>query len=114
MDNESIRPYGPGKFDTILDSFVYHYSLDGCDEEAGSVLENGMWYGLIQGTMRFTEPLTPAERRLIDSTIGVIVSENDQGFFHVEYFDSEDDLDKAWAEVLEWEQASNVPEEGGD
>jgi hypothetical protein len=40
---QGIRPYGPGKFDTMLDAYVYDVSLDGgCDDEVGSVEENGM------------------------------------------------------------------------
>ena len=35
---DTIRPYGPGKFSTILDSYVYQVSLEGgCDDEIGSV-----------------------------------------------------------------------------
>lgn len=33
---DGIRPYGPGKFDTILDAYVYSVSCDGgCDDECG-------------------------------------------------------------------------------
>jgi len=46
MTSEGIRPYGPGKFDTVLDAYVYELSLAGCDDEMG---EDGRWYGLLKG-----------------------------------------------------------------
>jgi len=47
MTND-IRPYGPGKFNTILDSYVYSVSLDGgCDEEESNS-DAGIWYGLMR------------------------------------------------------------------
>jgi hypothetical protein len=43
-----IRPYGPGKFSTVLDSYVYQVTLDGaCDEETGNT-NGGSWYGLMR------------------------------------------------------------------
>ena len=60
MPNEDeIRSYGPGKFSTILDSYVYSVSLDGgCDEEEGSVDECGAWYGIMGMVGRFSVTMT--------------------------------------------------------
>lgn len=103
---DGIRPYGPGKFNTILDAYVYDVSMDGAEVECGSVDENGVWYGVMRhGHTIFKdgdpslEELTPAERDLLMHCAGVILSENDQGFVSVEYFDTMEELDAAWAEI---------------
>jgi hypothetical protein len=104
---EEIRPYGPGKFNTILDAYVYAVSLDGgCDDEHGSVDETGCWYGLMQnGRSIFRdhdplgETLNDAEREQLTSCAGVILSEDSQGFVNVEYFDMADELNAAWSEI---------------
>ena len=100
----TIRPYGPGKFDTILDSYVYDVSVGpGCDDETGDVQECGRWYGLMRhGRSIFQdhdpnlEPLNDAEREMLTSCSGVIVSEDSQGFVSVEYFDTDEELSTAW------------------
>lgn len=98
-----IRPYGPGKFDTILDSYVYAVTLDGgCDDEIGDC--NGFgWFGLMRnGRSIFRdhdpalESLNPAEQEQLTSAAGVIVSEDSQGFVTVAYFDTEQALDARW------------------
>lgn len=103
----TIRPYGPGKFNTILDAYVYSVSLDGgCDSEAGDVSEYGEWYGLMRNGRTifrdndpFLEPLNDEEREHLTSSAGVIIREDSQGFVFVNYFDSEENLDKKWAEI---------------
>lgn len=105
-DINEIRPYGPGKFDTILDSYVYAVSLDGgCDDECGSVDETGRWYGLMRdGSTIFQdhdpllEPLNAAEQDQLTAAAGVILSADSQGFVSVEYFDTSDALNAAWDE----------------
>ena len=47
-----IRPYGLGKFSTILDSYVYQFSLDSTDDECGDADTTG-WYGLLDGTLEY-------------------------------------------------------------
>jgi hypothetical protein len=37
LNSSGIRPYGPGKFGTIVDSYVYELSLNGPDDECGDV-----------------------------------------------------------------------------
>lgn len=103
----TIRPYGPGKFNTILDAYVYNVSLDGgCDSEAGDVSEYGEWYGLIRhGQTIFRdhdpslEPLNDEEREELTSCAGVIIREDSNGFVHVDYFDTTEALDAAWAKI---------------
>lgn len=107
MTNQTgIRSYGPGKFDTILDSMVYDSSLDGCDEELGDSETFG-WYGLIRGQVVADETkaeLTTEERALVFASVGAIVDSNSQGFVGVQYFESDAELEAAWA-ALEAEYA---------
>ncbi len=110
MRDTTIRSYGPGKFNTIVDSYVYDLAGNGCDEEGGDVQENGTWYGLMRDTFKLEGPfvdftpeqlanMTQAERELLTTTAGVIISEDDQGFVTVEYFDTAEQLEAAWSEV---------------
>ena len=102
----NIRSYGPGKFDTILDSYVYAVSLDGgCDAECGGV-QSGGWHGMMRhghsifrDHAPFCEPLNDAERNALQSCAGVIITEDSQGFVGVEYFDTMESLDDAWREI---------------
>jgi hypothetical protein len=106
-----IRPYGPGKFNSKLDAYVYELSMTGCDDETGSVSECGIWYGRLNGPMTVDGPfsdcpptadLTESERlALVDmATAGIIIAENDQGFVSVEYYTDKDDLERDWANAL--------------
>lgn len=104
---KEIRSYGPGKFSTILDSYVYSVSLDGgCDLEVGSVDENGYWCGLMRHGRTifrdhdpFLEALNEAEQEQLTSSAGVILTEDTQGFVYVEYFDTMDKLDAKWKSI---------------
>lgn len=110
----AIRSYGPGKFDTILDSYVYAVSLDGgADEEMGDVGGFG-WYGMMgndEGVLasaviaeakRAGEPLNKDETSFILSAKGgVIMTEDNQGFVGVAYFTSEKARRKRWKEIEE-------------
>ena len=105
---DGIRPYGPGKFNTILDSYVWEVSLNGsCDDETGSV-DGGRWYGLMKNGRTifkdhdpFMETLNSAERDQLTDSAGVIVSEDSYGFVHVEYFEAEGELMAAWLACLQ-------------
>ncbi len=100
---DKIRPYGPGKFNTILDSYVYQVSLDGgCDDEIGSVDEGG-WFGMMRnGRTIFRdhdpllETLNEAEQELLTTSAGVIIEEDSQGFVYVTYYTADAELDVAW------------------
>jgi len=104
-----IRSYGPGKFTNVVDQYVWGLTGDGADVEAGDSQDFG-WYGLVKLTDEDVERvvgmaaeakdvLTDDEIDLLNESEGVIVSENDQGFVHVEYFDDAADLEDAWNEV---------------
>lgn len=114
----NIRPYGPGKFNTILDSYVYSVSLDGgCDEEEGSVSECGEWYGIMRnGRTIFRdhdpmlETLTPEEQEQLTSSAGVILREDSNGFVSVTYYDTADSLELAWSQIADEFSASDDEE----
>ena len=113
------RSYGPGKFDSMVDSFLWDMSLEGwVDEEAGDVQTTG-YYALFVGDvldMATTgasgqgEILTDVERDELRGTKAIILSEDDQG---VEYFDSAKAARKKWKEI-ESEVAEAEGMEEGD
>jgi hypothetical protein len=109
MANDTIRPYGQGKFNTILDSYVYSVSLDGgCDEEEGGVSECGEWYGIMRnGRTIFRdhdpllETLNTSEQNRLTSSAGVILREDSQGFVFVSYYDTDESLEAAWSQIAD-------------
>lgn len=110
MSNK-IRPYGPGKFSTILDAYVYDVSCSGGTEDEAGTTETGRWYGIMRGGRSifkdhdpFLESLNDAERNQLESCAGVIISEDSQGFVDVDYYDTAEQLESAWAEIEEAEQ----------
>lgn len=107
------RGYGPGKYDSVVDSYVHALDGEGWgDEEIGDVADFG-WYGLMSGDPGFLmEPdaipriaregkdeLTPEERRQLKETVGVIIHESDSGSVGITYYKSEKQLKKAWEEL---------------
>ena len=104
---DGVRPYGPGKFSTVLDSYVYSVSLDGgCDEEEGDS-DAGIWYGLMRNGRTifkdhdpFLETLNSAEQEQLMSCAGVILYQDSNGFVGVTYYDTNKELNKAWADVV--------------
>lgn len=106
-----VRPYGPGKFDTMLDAAVYQLSLDGADEEVGDVSEVGLWVGLMRNGEIMAQELelsseldtTRDERTYLqtEGRAGVIITENDQGFVAVDYFKNKKDLEDEWKAIVE-------------
>jgi hypothetical protein len=102
-----IRPYGPGKFSTILDSYVYSVSLDGgTDEEKGSSDMGDGWHRIMRngGTIfrdhdPLLESLNPAEQEKLTGCAGVIITENSQGFVYVDYYDTSESLESAWSAI---------------
>ena len=104
-----IRAYGPGKFDKVIDSYVYALSLDGCGEEAGDVQTTNHFCtvhlgregakAILDEAAREGDALTPEESRLVRSHFGAIIEENDQGFVTVSYFKTKAALDKKWQTI---------------
>ena len=101
----------PGKFEgeLLVAKPLYRLSLEGgCDDEAGSVVENGCWYGLLRGPFDNIDeiepgvPLTKDEREFLRSIAGVIICETDAGYVYVYYYDDPAELERVWEEeVLE-------------
>lgn len=115
------RSYGPGKFNSIVDSYVYALSLEGWgDEEVGDVQDFGN-YVIIASDPKSSsvsspgflldrdavpriareekDELTREEIRELEGVVGVIISENDQGLVSVDYFEFRNKLWKAWEEI---------------
>jgi hypothetical protein len=86
------KAYGPGKFDTYLDVYLWELSQDGCDEETGCSANDGAWYGLLNG---------PFEHQQLAGIAGAILYENGQGFVHARTFQDKTSLEKAWKIILE-------------
>lgn len=115
------RSYGPGKFDSMVDSFLWSASMDGAffDEELGES-EGFGFYGLaVGGILEAAEraakddgdELTAAERDELRGTAAVIMSEGSQGFVGVDYYKTEKAARDAWKQIeAEYEAFS----EGGD
>lgn len=117
--SKGIRSYGPGKFSTILDSYVYQVSLNGgCDEEEGSS-DAGGWYGIMrQGRTIFRdhdpllESLNDDEQAQLTSCAGVILYEDSQGFVYVDYFDNADLIETKWRAIVA--EHEDEPDEYGE
>lgn len=121
-----IRRYGPGKYNLIVDSYVHSTILEGMgDESCGDVSEVGFAAdSVLLGSDSLDEieriaaedksglrgGLTDEERDLIKESYGAIVVENDQGFVTVDYYDTQKEFDKDWAEVQD--DADGEEEEG--
>lgn len=111
-----IRSCGPGKFDTILDSYVYELFNEGMgSEECGDVQTTG-WYGTIHlgpDALREIErvaaddgdTLTDEERDLILDSGAAIISEDNQGFVGVDYYDDDPEGEEQFNE--DWLQTQH-------
>jgi hypothetical protein len=104
-----LRPYGPGKFNTMLDAYIYKLSLNGCDDETGSVDEIGEWYGLLKGIqvdgpfcdVAAAAELTDDEKQVLrEHKAGCIVAADSQGFVDVTYYATRKALDKSWRQLV--------------
>ena len=108
----TYKKLGPGKFDDNIDEWVYDQSMDGVDEEVGSVDEYG-WYGLL-----ILDPVTVTDEDSEWTFEAAIMHEDNESFIYVDYFDDEDKARTAWSKIeeefAEWydedEDASPNPE----
>lgn len=105
---DEIRAYGPGKFNTILDSAVWNLAQDGVDEELAD--QGYGWRGKIVVTAdsplgdevhaNVPDPtLNPAEIEFLNIQVGAILTETTDGHVDVEYFEDRDALQLRWAEI---------------
>ncbi len=105
--SEPLRSYGPGKFNTYTDRHLYELTLIGCDDETGSVDENGRWYGLLigpdlayQGASDTPDvDLNEAEVTFLEAVEAAIVTEDSNGFVYVDEFYDVAEARSAWAEI---------------
>jgi hypothetical protein len=108
--SKGIRRYGPGKFNTILDSVIYGMIGDGMgDESCGDVSEVGfaaekisLGKDAVKEAERIAaedDGLTDEEVEMIEDSVGAIMVENDQGFVTVDYYDDEKEFEKDWEEI---------------
>ena len=77
---------------TVLDALVWNTTLEGCDDELGSVKEDGVWFGRLNAPLLHDgawEHLTESEREFMRlNGAGAILSGDSGGFVYVEYFGS--------------------------
>jgi len=107
-----IRPYGSGKFNTILDSYVYGITLDGGADEEISLGDGNGWYGFVgfdektaDAVRRLAaeekDELTPAEEKQLTFTSAVILFERSDGIVEISWFDNPEEAKEEWTELEE-------------
>jgi hypothetical protein len=101
-----IRPYGPGKFNTMLDAYVYEASRDVGTEEDCRMGDS--WCGIMREGMSIfkdheptCDELTDEEYQRLLGCAGIIMSESSNGFVHVAYYDDPKSLEAVWAEMVD-------------
>lgn len=78
------------KFQDEVARALYNRSIEeGLEDQAGCVDEGG-WAGLVKA------PLVEGDGR-----VGAIIQQDEDGFVSAELFDDEDELTKAWEEVVD-------------
>jgi len=111
-EEEGIRPYGPGKFSTILDSYAYEMIPDygGADEEAS--FDDGRLYSLIRLDKNARElirevaedngdSLTDDEDEFLEESVAVILFERSDGTVEASWFSDMEKADEEWGVVEE-------------
>ena len=105
-----IRRYGPGKFSTLLDSFLYDIVLNGGEDASASYPDGGGSYALILGgpdllpavsdyAHERSDKLTSQEANALRDTAGIILYERSDGIVQSEWYDSKSDLEISWNEI---------------
>jgi len=122
----AIRSYGPGKFNTLLDSYVYGLTLDGGADEEVSLGDGNGWYGFVglghdevesvrDSMEKDGEPITTEEDELLESSPAVILFERSDGLVEANWFDDLDEAEKQWAAIEEdFEGDDEDEDEEGD
>jgi hypothetical protein len=98
----ALRPYGPGKFDKIIDSEVYWIAQGGCDDECGTCSErDSTWFGLLRDiTFPDDVKLTLSECEFLRPCVGAIVSETSIGHVQVCYYTNRSTLEAVWKRII--------------
>ena len=108
---KGIRSYGPGKFDSIIDSYAYDVGIDGIDEEV-SIEDGGGWYGLLmldkpareaisQAAHNAEDELTDEEEDLLADSAAIVFHERSDGIVEVDWFDDKKAADDEWDAIQE-------------
>jgi len=101
----SLTPYGPGKFNLLVDTIPHAYTMEGAhDDETGDCETTG-WFGLVKGKLDPTgidgsDKLSADDRAFLARMIGAIVCEDSQGFVSVDYYDREEDMREEWERIV--------------
>jgi hypothetical protein len=107
-----IRRYGPGKFDTLLDSYLWDATLDsGADEETGYP-DGGGWFGKLRfdagmlasvqnAAADNNDKLTDNEAHEIKKNYGVILFERSDGIVEVAWYAKQAKLEADWNKIVE-------------
>jgi hypothetical protein len=104
-----------------LEYFALALSLDGVDEEAGSV-DTGGWYGLFRAPVvasvaelddalqaMWNDLDADTQRELQHQKGGMIMNQDSDGFVNVDLYDNDADLSAEWDWVVE--NVADEPEE---
>jgi len=106
-----IRPYGPGKFNTMVDSYANSVTLDGgADEEIH--LDDDGYYGFVRlnhsvrGAVKDeaeanNDQLTQAEEDFLAKNAAVIFFERSDGIVETDWFEDLEDAEEKWSEIEE-------------
>jgi hypothetical protein len=106
---EGLRPYGPGKFNTVLDSLIYYVANDHTADIVGDS-ETGSYSKLPWITVeelndaakddQGIEPLTPEEVAYVNKNQGgYIMSEDSQGFVTIQGYADESERDSEFDRI---------------
>lgn len=89
-----------GKFYNDADEYVHELTMDGADEESGSVDETGYWAGLVRLT--FGESVKVFSlAKFDDSPVAAILTEDSVGFVTVRYYNTTDEANADWRLILD-------------
>lgn len=115
MDN--LRPYGPGKYETILDAVVdaAYGTLGHYTDTVGSVDELGHYTFIVAETTLWDELssevakyLTAEELDYLRDKVACIIHEDSQGFVSINYYTNREVAAKLWRAILHdytaWEE----------
>lgn len=106
---KGIRSYGPGKFSTVLDSYLYALTLDGgADEEA--FYEDGGGYllmfitpdtagGVAEIASERDDALTEDELAFLRTAEAVILFERSDGIVESSWYEDAKEAQKNWEEI---------------
>lgn len=83
--------------DDLLDYFYQETLEGGADMEAGSVQENGMWYGYI--VLNPSDTLELADAGFDGDYAVVILRQDDHGFKYGNVYETREEADDAWQEI---------------